>query len=248
MIPGKGIYDSLPVWAQNLAVNFASVRNFRDKYGADFHRFLAQLKANERKSRDQLEAEQQQALLALLRYAVTHVPFYREQNLPPDDFAAWPILEKQSIAAAPEKFLSDEFDSHRLMTINTSGTTGTPLTVRFTKEYHQMEMAFRWRHKAWAGCPYLSTGAVSRAILSCPPTSNDRRSGASIASKNACSVHRIISRSTICNGTLTPSGNTRAGFHPRLSIVGLSTGKTDTGPWDLRSPSSRGVYRQRDIA
>ena len=169
MIHGKGIYDSLPIWAQTMAVNYASRRNFRDKYGADFHRFLAELEANERKSRNQLEAEQRRALHELLSYVVSHVPYYREQKLPPDDFAAWPILDKQTIAATPEKFLSDEFDPHRLMTINTSGTTGTPLTVRFTKEYHQMEMAFRWRHKAWAGCPFLSSGAYISGHPVVPP-------------------------------------------------------------------------------
>jgi len=198
MIPGKGIYDSLPVWTQTLAINFASRRNFRDKYGPYFHRFLTQLEVNERKSRDQLEAEQQRALYDLLRYAVAHVPFYREQKLPPDDFATWPILDKQSIAAVPEKFLSDEFDPHRLMTINTSGTTGTPLTVRFTKEYHQMEMAFRWRHKAWRAARISAAGRISRATRLFHPTSSGRRSGAWIASKNAFSAHRIISRPTIC--------------------------------------------------
>ncbi len=169
MIHGKGIYDSLPVWAQTMAVNYASRRNFRDKYGADFHRFLAELEANERKSHDQLEAEQRRALHDLLSYAVSHVPYYREQKLPPDDFKAWPILDKQTIAATPERFLSDEFNPHRLMTINSSGTTGTPLTVRFTKEYHQMEMAFRWRHKAWAGCPFLSSGAYISGHPVIPP-------------------------------------------------------------------------------
>jgi phenylacetate-CoA ligase len=169
MIPGKGIYDSLPVWAQTLAVNLASRRNFQDKYGPGFQRYLAQLEANEKKSLDQLEAEQQQALHELLRYAVAYVPFYRDQRLPPDDFAAWPILDKQTVAASSGSFLSNEFDPRLLMTINTSGTTGTPLTVRFAKEYHQMEMAFRWRHKAWAGCPYLSSGAYIAGHPVVPP-------------------------------------------------------------------------------
>jgi phenylacetate-CoA ligase len=159
MIAGKGIYDRLPVWAQNIGVNVASARNYHDKYGADFHRFLAQLEANEKKSRDQLEAEQQRARRDLLAYAIAHVPFYREQKLSPDRPDEWPVLEKKTVAAAPAKFLSDEFDAGALMTINTSGTTGTPLTVRFAKQYHQMEMAFRWRHKAWAGCPFLSRSA-----------------------------------------------------------------------------------------
>lgn len=151
---GKGFYDALPVWAQTLAVNAASAGNFRCKYGSDFHRFLAQLEANERKSRDQLEADQQRAVRDLLAYAVAHVPAYKGRS--PDNLRDWPVLEKAEVS---ENSLSDEFDPRTLMALNTSGTTGTPLTVRFTKQYHQMEMAFRWRHKAWAGCPFLSRGA-----------------------------------------------------------------------------------------
>jgi len=71
----------------------------------------------------------------------------------------WPILDKQTVAAAPEKFLSDAFPRHRLQSQQTSGTTGTPLTVRYSAECHQMEMAFRWRHKAWGGVPFLSRSA-----------------------------------------------------------------------------------------
>lgn len=169
MIPGKGIYDKLPVWAQTISANVASARLYRRKYGADFHRYLGQLEANEKKSRDQLEAEQQRAIRDLLAYAVARVPFYREQNLPLDDIRAWPVIDKQTVAAAPEKFLSDEFAPDTLMSINTSGTTGTPLTVWFTRQSHEMEMAFRWRHKAWAGCPFLSRGVYVSGHTVVPP-------------------------------------------------------------------------------
>ena len=169
MIAGKSIHDRLPVWAQSIAVNVASARNFRGKYGAAFHRFLSQLEANESKSLDELLAQQQRALRDLLSYAIARVPFYRERQLPPDDFTQWPIIDKRTVAATPEKFLSDEFRRDDLMTLNTSGTTGTPLTVYFTKEYHQMEMAFRWRHKAWADCPFLSRSAYISGHPVVPP-------------------------------------------------------------------------------
>jgi len=169
MIAGKNIHDRLPIWAQTVAVNVASAGNFRDKYGAAFHRFLSELQANEHKSRDELLADQQRALRDLLGYAVACVPFYRRRDLPPDDFAQWPIIDKGTVAAAPDKFLSDETARERLMTLNTSGTTGTPLTVYFTKEYHQMEMAFRWRHKAWADCPFLSRSAYISGHPVVPP-------------------------------------------------------------------------------
>ncbi len=159
MVAGKTFYDRLPLWAQTAAVNAVSLTNYRRRYGARFHRFLAQLEANENKSRDQLLTEQQQAVQRLLEYAVRHVPYYRERNLPPDRLQDWPILDKQAVAAAPEKFLSDEFSRGDLLTLQTSGTTGTPLTVRFTTECQELEMAFRWRHRAWGGVPFLSRGA-----------------------------------------------------------------------------------------
>jgi phenylacetate-CoA ligase len=159
MIPGKVIYDSLPVWAQTLAVNLTSSVTFRRKYGRVFHESLARLAANEKKSLDQLLHEQQQTLKQLLRYAVKHVPYYRERRFSPDNLSEWPLLDKATVAKAPEKFVSDEFSLRRLAVLQTSGTTGTPLTVRFTNECHQTEMAFRWRHKAWGGVPFLSRSA-----------------------------------------------------------------------------------------
>ena len=159
MVPGKKFYDSLPVWAQTLAVNAASARNFRGKYGRGFPEAMARLESNERKSRDQSLAEQQTALRELLEYARRHVPHYRDLDAPPDDLAAWPVLDKKIINAAPHRFLSDEFTAHNVRTVHTSGTTGTPLTVWFTGHCHHMEMAFRWRHRAWGGVPTLSSGA-----------------------------------------------------------------------------------------
>lgn len=159
MIPGKNWYDRLPVPMQTLAVSWRSWRGFRVKYGGVFREKLAWLEANEKKSRDQLLAEQAAALRSLLEYARRHVPYYRRLDAPPDDFKAWPILDKATVVANLRDFLSDEFSPSELMEIHTSGTTGTPLTVRFTAEYHQTEMAFRWRHKAWAGTPFLSRGA-----------------------------------------------------------------------------------------
>jgi phenylacetate-CoA ligase len=159
MIRGKKLYDSLPVWLQTLAANVVSSRNFRQKYGQVFHQTLDRLAQNEKKSRDELMHDQQQALKRSLAYALQHVSYYREHRFSPDNLGDWPILEKQTVAASPEQFLSDEFSPGELMELHSSGTTGTPLAVKFSRDYHQMEMAFRWRHKAWAGVPFLSSSA-----------------------------------------------------------------------------------------
>ena len=109
MIRGKKLYDSSPIWLQTLAANFASSRNFRQKYGQVFHESSNRLEQNEKKSQDELQRDQLQAIQRVLGYAVQHVPYYRERRFSPDNFHDWPILEKQTIAATPEKFLSDEF-------------------------------------------------------------------------------------------------------------------------------------------
>lgn len=154
MVTGKGIYDRLPVWAQTLAVNAASAAGFRQKYGQAFHRFYALLAANERKSGDELVHDQREAIRRLLRYARQHVPYYRDLDCSPDRLADWPVIDKQVVINQPHRFLSDEFKPRQLMSLHTSGTTGTPLAVYFTVEYNQLEQAFRWRHRAWAGLKY----------------------------------------------------------------------------------------------
>lgn len=154
---GKGLYDSLPVWTQTLAVNFESRRNFPVKFGGQFQGWLADLAHNEKKSRDELLHQQQAAIRHLLEYAVEHVPAYK--GCSPENLNEWPVLDKATIAAQPEKFLSNEFRPGDLMEMHTSGTTGTPLRVRFPSKTHKAEMAFRWRHKAWGGTPFLSSSA-----------------------------------------------------------------------------------------
>lgn len=169
MIRGKKLYDSLPVWVQTLAANAVSSRNFRLKYGPVFHEMLERLAQNEKKSRDELLHDQQQSIRGLLAYVLQHVPYYREQGCPPDSLSDWPILEKAVIAAAPEKFLSDEYSLRDLMELHTSGTTGTPLAVKFSKKYNQTEMAFRWRHRAWAGLSFPCSSAYISGHPVVPP-------------------------------------------------------------------------------
>src|SRR2546427_4215081 len=47
-------------------------------------------------------------LFRSLRYAVEHVPAYKGRSA--ETLSEWPVLDKHTVAAAPEKFLSDELD------------------------------------------------------------------------------------------------------------------------------------------
>ena len=65
----------------------------------------------------------------LLRYAVTHAPFYssHQKFTSLQDF---PVINKSIIKAHYDAFQADSFQTARLHTQSTSGSTGTPFLVR----------------------------------------------------------------------------------------------------------------------
>jgi phenylacetate-CoA ligase len=90
-------------------------------------------------SRDELEAFQIKKLQEITDYAYVHVPYYHEQYQkagfkPGDikslqDFQKLPFLEKEALRTLPkEQFLSDETPKLDVSYINTSGSTGIPLS------------------------------------------------------------------------------------------------------------------------
>ena len=90
-------------------------------------------------SRDELEAFQLRKLQEITDYAYAHVPYYHEQYQkagfkPGDikslqDFKKLPFLEKEALRTLPkEQFLSDETSKLDVSYVNTSGSTGIPLS------------------------------------------------------------------------------------------------------------------------
>lgn len=77
--------------------------------------------------------EQQEVLFwELLKYAIAHVPHYRDYqkflngNAKIEDL---PLVTKEDIAEGPLSFVSDEFDPKKLLRVSTGGTTGTSTNI-----------------------------------------------------------------------------------------------------------------------
>jgi phenylacetate-CoA ligase len=78
-------------------------------------------------------------LRALVRHAAAHVAHYRElfreRGIDPreiataDDLAALPLLEKEAVQLAPERFRSTAPDGRRALPFRSTGSSGTPLLV-----------------------------------------------------------------------------------------------------------------------
>lgn len=148
-----------PPAMQSLLVTLGSGLRVGRRYGRHFKIALETLEANERLTRESLHRLRSEQVRAILSQAKKDVPYYRALAVNPDALSSWPVLEKREIRDRPSDFVSERFRRKELLRAETSGTSGSPLSVFCTAEAYQWEMAFRWRHRAWAGVPFGSRGA-----------------------------------------------------------------------------------------
>lgn len=146
------IYHVSPVWLQNLAVTAKgwSLARKRYKNSNDLVReYMLELSASEA----EVLTEQTRRLRELLEEAYHEVPYYR-QVLEPwknrlgsmslDDFTELPILEKSVLRSRVAEFQNmsriRRFGSTR---VQTSGTTGTPISFDYDWESVRHNFALR---------------------------------------------------------------------------------------------------------
>jgi phenylacetate-CoA ligase len=161
-------YDAVPPPLQGLAVGMAGRWNYPKKFGPVFRDAMVRLQGNETRSAEEMGQIAATELRRLLRYAAEEIPYYRSLPVAPEDLSTWPVLEKRRIQEQPLQFLPGGRLDARLLRLQSSGTTGAPLTVYCSAEAYQTEMAFRWRHKAWAGVSFGARGAyvAGHAVVS----------------------------------------------------------------------------------
>ncbi|OQW32168.1 MAG: hypothetical protein A4E20_03345 [Nitrospira sp. SG-bin2] len=140
---------------------------------------LQELMQSQYATSHELKAIQQNRLVSLIRHAYATVPFYREafkkRGLTPDnirsaeDLLKLPVVTKGDVRADPERFLSSAFPRKTLKSINTSGTTGTPLRLWFTRKAIQANYAFFARTLSWAGVGAADRSATFAGRVFIPP-------------------------------------------------------------------------------
>jgi phenylacetate-CoA ligase len=118
---------------------------------------------------EQWKTWQEERLAYVLHRAATRVPYYREQwaaRRRRGDRASWeyienwPVLEKEPLRQNPIAFVADDCDVRHMYPEHTSGTTGTPLSLWWSRETVRAWYALfeartrRWngvsRHENWA--------------------------------------------------------------------------------------------------
>lgn len=154
------IYNNSPVLWQNLFCSLYGLKIYRGRYSPPFSDFFNALLDSQYLDRNAIEILQTKKLITLLKTAKRDTAYYAptlpdipaSQSLGLKDILCnLPVLDKEQFRESPESFLSTRYDRRKLVKVNTSGTTGAPMTIYMTPEARKMNYAFFTRSKRWAG-------------------------------------------------------------------------------------------------
>lgn len=155
------LYRASPAALQNVIGSvYGAYLNFW-RYGPQHEQLVAEAQAREQFSAERWQAWSEERLAAMLQHAANEVPYYREQwrerrrqgdDAPVDRLENWPVLTKEALRSGGQALIADGVRRGSLFTLQTSGTSGTPVTTHRSKEAMQAWYALveaRWRR--WYG-------------------------------------------------------------------------------------------------
>ena len=137
------LYPFLPAQARSAAASLRGLYLRSWRYNRDTERMVEEALEREQWSAEQWKAWREERLAYVLHRAATSVPYYREQwqaRRRKGELASWeylenwPVLYKEPIRKNPKAFLADDCDPRRMFAEHTSGTTGKPLDLWWSRE------------------------------------------------------------------------------------------------------------------
>jgi phenylacetate-CoA ligase len=155
------VFHKLPAFARSWAASIHgySLKAFR--YSPDTLRLTEEALDRDRWSAAAWRTWLDERSNRVLRRAALEVPYYRklwEKRRRDGDLASfevlanWPILKKEALRKDPELFVASDCDTRKLHAEQTSGTTGTPLTLWRSRETSQEWYAlYEARIRRWNG-------------------------------------------------------------------------------------------------
>lgn len=157
------IYSHSPIWIQQLYVSLYGLWWFHRRYGGRFQDYTANLVERESWTPEQFCHYQEERLGELLRQA-KNSPYYAEvfrvagvrPEMPPfEALRRLPLLTKETLRTRSKELLTRAPAPGGTIVFKSSGTTGTPTEIYYTRELHHMEVAWlEARAKRWAGLTY----------------------------------------------------------------------------------------------
>lgn len=139
------LYLASPRTIQQVLVSLKGLQVERQRRRGRYHEFLADIRKRNRYTAGQFAEYQARRLARFLNDAVRTVPYYRDLftdgPLASADLARFPLLPKGPIREQPDRFVSAAHRGAPLVTLATTGTTGSPMVVLSTHEARQENYA-----------------------------------------------------------------------------------------------------------
>jgi phenylacetate-CoA ligase len=172
------LYHRLPPAARSLAASLRGLYLRSWRYGPETERLVEEAREREHWSAETWQRWQEARLAQVLERAATRVPYYRDHwnaRRRNGDRASWellenwPILEKESLRSSPRAFVADDCDVRRLFHEHTSGTSGTPLDLWWSRATVRAWYAlFEARIRRWHGVSRFDRWAIFGGQLVAP--------------------------------------------------------------------------------
>jgi phenylacetate-CoA ligase len=173
-------YHRLPAGARTAVASARGLYLQRWRYGPDSERLVEEALGREGWTPDRWRAWQEERLARLLDRAARRVPAYREQwaerrragdRSSWERLEHWPVLTKEALRANPRAYLADDCDPRTMHHEHTSGTTGKPLDLWFSRASVQAWYAlFEARWRRWNGVTRYDRWALLGGQLVVPAT------------------------------------------------------------------------------
>lgn len=172
------IYHHLPPGLRSAAATLRGwyLRSWR--YGPKTEALVAQALEREQWSQARWQAWREDRLARILHRAATQVPYYRQQwsaqrrignRASYEQLENWPVLGKAELRANPAAFVADDCDRRALFQEHTSGTTGSPLTLWWSRDTVRAWYAlFEARWRRWYGVSRRDRWAICGGQLVTP--------------------------------------------------------------------------------
>lgn len=139
------------------------------RYGPDTERLVEEARERETWGPVQWEKWQEDRLSYILQRAVTKVPYYRNYwkgrcaggSRPWEHLDNWPVIKKETLRSRPEEFVADDCNIKKMFCDRTSGTSGTPLSIYFSRNTLQYYYAlYEARIRRWNEIGYREKWAI----------------------------------------------------------------------------------------
>jgi phenylacetate-CoA ligase len=172
------LYHHLPAPLRSAAASLRGLYLRSWRYGPESTQLVTEALERERWSPERWRAWQEERLAYVLHRAATRVPYYREQwaarrrqgNRASWEYLEnWPVLEKESLRQNPTAFVDDDCALGRMFHEHTSGTTGKPLDVWWSRQTVRAWYAlFEARCRHWYGVSRRDRWAILGGQLITP--------------------------------------------------------------------------------